>query len=146
MCYSIFISCIMVMDHSEVTLLFFLSYRLPMILSVIQSFFIEFRTGLISMALSSLDLFLSYLTRFRAVSIQNSTWAFSNLSCGVPQDSVLGPLFFTRCKLHNLTRLCYLQNLIQDSPLCWWHSVIHLFHSFIFDFLTWNQWCIWGRG
>ena len=75
-------------------LLFFLIYLLPSILSIIPSFFIVFNIGLVFMVL--LDWFSSYLTsRSQAVSIQNFTSSFSNLSCGVPQGSVLGPLLFT---------------------------------------------------
>ena len=41
---------------------------------------------------TSLDWFSSYFTsRSQAVSIQNSTSSFSNLSCGVPQGSVQIP-------------------------------------------------------
>ena len=49
-----------------------------------------------SLHCTSLDWFPSYLTsRSQAVSIQNSTSSFSNLSCGVPQGSVLDPLLLT---------------------------------------------------
>ena len=44
----------------------------------------------------SLDWFSSYLSSCsQAVSINDSISAFSNLSCGVPQGSVVGPLLFT---------------------------------------------------
>ena len=44
---------------------------------------------------TSLDWFPSYLTsRSQAVSIQNSTSFFTNLSCAVPQGSVLDPLLY----------------------------------------------------
>ena len=40
--------------------------------------------------------------------------------------------------LYNSPWLCHLKELNQIPPLCWWHPVIHFFHSFKFNFFTWN--------
>ena len=76
------------------SLLFFLIYLLPLIRSIIPSFFHRLHNWFGRHG-TSLDWFSSYLTsRSQAVFIQNSTPSFSNLSCGVPQGSVLGSLLF----------------------------------------------------
>ena len=74
---------------------FFSTYLLLLILSIIPSFSLAFKNwfGLDGL---SLNWFTSYLSsRSQAVSINDSISAFSTLSCGVPQGSVLGPLLFT---------------------------------------------------
>ena len=56
---------------------------------------------------TSLDWFSSYLSsRSQAVSIQNSTSSFSNLSCGVPQGSVPWPTSFH--SVYNSSWVCHL--------------------------------------
>ena len=64
----------------------------------------------------SLDWFSSYLSlRSQAVSINNSISAFSTLSCGVPQGSVLGPTPF-----HSLYNSSWLGDLkkIPSNIIC----------------------------
>ena len=76
-------------------LVFILIYLLPLILSIIPSFFHRLQNWF-GLHNTSLDWFPSYLTsRSQAVAIQNFTPSFSNLSCGVPQGSVLDPLLYT---------------------------------------------------
>ena len=86
---------ILAMDHGEVTSLILLDLSAAfdtvdhsILLARLQNWF-----GLDGL---SLNWFTSYLSsRSQAVSINDSISAFSTLSCGVPQGSVLGSLLFT---------------------------------------------------
>ena len=86
---------ILAMDRGEVTSLILLDLSAAfdtvdhsILLTRLQNWF-----GLDGL---SLNWFTSYLSsRSQAVSINDSITAFSTLSCGVPQGSVLGPLLFT---------------------------------------------------
>ena len=86
---------ILAMDRGEVTSLILLDLSAAfdtvdhsILLTRLQNWF-----GLDGL---SLDWFSSYLSlRSQAVSINDTISAYSTLSCGVPQGSVLGPLLFT---------------------------------------------------
>ena len=84
---------ILAMDRGEVTSLILLDLSAAFD-TVDHSIFLHRLQHWFGLHGTSLDWFSSYLTSSsQAVSIQNSTSSLSNLSCGVPQGSVLGPLF-----------------------------------------------------
>ena len=92
---------------------------------------------------TSLDWFSSYLTsRSQAVS-SKIPLHLSQIFCVVYLKVRTWSTSFH--SLYNSSWLCHLQELNQISPLCWWHPAVHFFHSFKFNFFTWNtlQYFLW---
>ena len=86
---------ILAMDHGEVTSLIFLDLSAAFD-TVDHSILLHRLRNWFGLHGTFLDWFPFYLTSCsQAVFIQNSTSSFSNLSCGVPQGSVLDPLLYT---------------------------------------------------
>ena len=88
---------ILAVDRGEVTSLILLDSSAAfdtvdhsILLHRLQNWF-----GLHGTSLDCMVFIFSCTSRSQAVSIQNSTSSFLNLSCGVTQGSVLGPLLFT---------------------------------------------------
>ena len=120
---------ILVMDRGEVTSLILLDLSADfdtvdhsILLTRLQNWF-----GLDGL---SLDWFTSYLSsRSQAVSINDSISAFSTLSCGVPQGSVLGPLLFTlyTTPLDSVISKNSLKyHLYADDPSCTYLSLLQI--------------------
>ena len=127
---------ILAMDRGEVTSLILLDLSAAfdtvdhsILLTRLQNWF-----GLDGL---SLNWFTSYLSsRSQAVSINDSISAFSTLSCGVPQGSVLGPLLFT---LYTTPLGSVISKNSPQIPFVrWWHPAVHLFHSYKFCSMSWN--------
>ena len=107
------------------SLAFFLTYSQPSILSFIflhsssQFGFDDLSVNWSSSHLSS---------RALTVSINDSIFAFSPLSCGVPQRSVLGPMLFTLDTVPLGSMISRNSLIYTVSFIRWWYPAVYLFH------------------
>ena len=87
---------------------------------------------LAEMGVGSIDWFRSYLTgRNQCVSVNGTDSGFMDVTCGVPQGSILGPTLFL-CYINDLSHClkCHLSLYADDSALISSHrSITSLFLS-----------------
>ena len=113
---------------------FFLIYLLLLILSIISSFFIVFKISSVftALLLTGVHLIFPNVTQSSYKIPLHLSQIFLMVYLKVPSLTNFFTLFIQPIWL------CHLWELNQIPLLCWWHPIIHFFHSFKFNFFIWN--------